>query len=440
MQRLVVTALSLILAVSLTARADEGWQPLFNGRDLGGWVNVNTPADNFIVRDGMIVCFGKSFGFMRTTRMYENYELELEWRHVTHKGNAGLLIHADPLPQIGGPFPECIEVQVRDTDHGSIFGIRGAHIKPLTNPRISPTRARAQPTEERAKPAGEWNHYRLVCRDGNLELAVNGKVVTRAANATQVKGYIGLESEFGEAHFRNIRIRELPPGSPPPPPEKIAPIADQGLHSIFDGVSFAGWKYDDANLAKRWEADNGHIRLRADQPPRDRKAENDLWTEKSYRNFVLVADWRLTAKPVRKQMNAFTDDGLFKLDASGKRMTHEVNHAGDSGIYLRGDKKAQVNIWSQPMGSGDINPYHKDANLSPELRRATMPAVHADKAPGEWNRFIITMQDDRVTVVLNGQTVIDNAHLPGVATEGPIGLQNHGDPIEFRNLFVKELP
>jgi len=57
----------------------------------------------------------------------------------------------------------------------------------------------------------------------------------------------------------------------------------------------------------------------------------------------------------------------------------------------------------------------------------------------QWNRFVITMRDDRLTVVLNGKTVIENAQLPGIPRRGSIGLQHHGDPIEFANLFVKEL-
>jgi hypothetical protein len=49
------------------------------------------------------------------------------------------------------------------------------------------------------------------------------------------------------------------------------------------------------------------------------------------------------------------------------------------------------------------------------------------------------MKGDRLTVVLNGKTVVDNAQLPGIPASGPIGLQHHGDPIEFANLYVKEL-
>ena len=74
-----------------------------------------------------------------------------------------------------------------------------------------------------------------------------------------------------------------------------------------------------------------------------------------------------------------------------------------------------------------------------EVRRACVPSKRADAPFGQWNRFVVTLRGDRVTVVLNGERVIDQAPLPKVPARGPLGLQNHGDPIEFRNLFIKEL-
>ncbi|NOX56344.1 MAG: DUF1080 domain-containing protein [Planctomycetes bacterium] len=214
--------------------------------------------------------------------------------------------------------------------------------------------------------------------------------------------------------------------------------AEHGFEPLFNGRTFRGWKYH-KDLEGRWKIVDGCITLVGNQPPRRRGRDYNLWTERSFRDFILIVDWRLTGKPVRRQMNDFTGDGLIKVDAKGRRVTHEILHAGDSGIYLRGSGRAQVNIWSQPMGSGDINSYHKDASLPVEIRRACMPRVCADRPPGEWNRFVIVMQGDRVTVFLNGQKVIDRAKLPGVPESGPIALQNHGDPIQFRNLFLKPL-
>jgi len=67
------------------------------------------------------------------------------------------------------------------------------------------------------------------------------------------------------------------------------------------------------------------------------------------------------------------------------------------------------------------------------------PKVRADNQVGEWNRFVITLRGDRLTVRLNGKLVIEDAQLPGVPARGPIALQHHVDPIEFANLFLREL-
>jgi hypothetical protein len=121
----------------------------------------------------------------------------------------------------------------------------------------------------------------------------------------------------------------------------------------------------------------------------------------------------------------------------GKPRQIEVMEPADSGIYLRGSSKAQVNIWVRPIGSGDIRGYRVDKPLPMEIRAACTPKVNADAKPGSWNRFIITMKGDCATVELNGKTIIDNAQLPGIAAEGPIALQYHNDEIEFANLLIR---
>jgi hypothetical protein len=215
------------------------------------------------------------------------------------------------------------------------------------------------------------------------------------------------------------------------------PEATPDFIPLFDGRSFAGWKYPES-FQGHWVIRDGVIRCDG-KVPGQRGQSKDLWTEKQYGDFILITEWRLPMKPEKKMMNAFAPDGEFLLDATGKPRKHEILNAGDSGIYVRGSTKAQVNIWSQPMGSGDINAYHKDLKLPAEIRRACVPSKRADKPLGEWNRFVITMRGDRISVVLNGEKVIDNALLPGVPPRGPIALQNHRDPVEFRNLYIKPL-
>ena len=245
------------------------------------------------------------------------------------------------------------------------------------------------------------------------------------------RGYLSLEAEGSEAHFRNLRIKELPTTNTPP---DQSANAYEGFKPLLSGQDFGGWKFNDA-LAAVWTARGSHFISTAGV----KGGHFDLWSEKNYRDFELSADWRLVKKPEMKALPTFTTDGLYVRDAQRQIIKAEIPDAGDSGIYLRGRPDYQVNIWSQPMGSGDIQELHKDEKIPAELRRAMLPKVRADAPFGKWNRFFITLKGDRVTVVLNGQTVIDHAQLPGIPSEGPIALQYHGDEVEFANVFIREL-
>jgi hypothetical protein len=241
--------ISVVLTQISTA---QEFEPLFNGKDLSGWVLVNTPADTWRVEDGMLICSGRPIGEMRTEKMYQNFEMELEWRHMVPQGNAGIFVWADDITARGVPFHRGIEVQVLEnaygntrshTTHGDIFPIHGAKMTPV-NGRGGD---RAFPSEERSKPSPQWNHYRIVCQDGSISLAVNGKEVTRGTKATPSKGYICLESEGGVVHYRNVRIKVLP--DTPIDPAQVA-IAYRGYRSIYSGLDLRSWKADNADAWK----------------------------------------------------------------------------------------------------------------------------------------------------------------------------------------------
>jgi len=234
-----------LLAFTLPLGAEEeGFTPLFNGKDLSGWVNVNCAPETWTVVDGMLHCDGMPTGALRTERQYENFILEVDWRHLTPAGNAGVFIWAGPLPAPGQPFLRAIEVQVLDhgygqgpghTTHGDVFPIHGSSMSPFGRSKGQ----RSFPSEERSKASPEWNHYRVTCQDGVLRLAVNGKEVSGGENCSWRKGYLALESEGGVVDWKNLRLKELP-GSKATP-EQTAPLAD-GSVSLYDGRSLRGWK------------------------------------------------------------------------------------------------------------------------------------------------------------------------------------------------------
>ena len=428
---MVVTGFILPANSQNPAQTGDGFIPLFNGKDLQGWVNVNCAAETWTVHDGMIVCTGIPTGVLRTMRQYENFILEMEWRHMKKEGNAGLFIHSDALTAPGQPFTRSIECQVMDGNHGDMFAIHGAGLAE-DNPQPKGW-MRSYPKEERAKPAGEWNHYRVESRDGTLTLAVNGKVVTRGFHLRPRRGYLCLESEGSEIHFRNIMIRELP--GTQPPAEQVAE-ADRGFHSLYNGLDLRGWKQVAGNQ-NHWQVKDWILAY--DGKSEAAGEDRHLWTGKEYGNFVLIADWRFSRDPVVESVPVILPDGTQALDENGGDITVPVMDTGDSGIYLRGTSKCQVNIWNWPVGSGEIWGYRTDPEMPKEVRKACTPIMRADNKPGEWNRFEITVIEDTVTVVLNGKTVIDKAKLPGAPKRGPIALQHHGDPVEFANIYIKEL-
>jgi len=201
------------------------FRDLFNGKDLSGWVNVNTDEDTWTVRDGLLVCSGHPIGVMRTEKQYENFILHIEWRHMESGGNSGVFAWSTGSVPDGSRLPKGLEVQMLELDwvklhkqkdgtlppiayvHGELFGAGGLETTP-DNPRGS----RSKSIENRCKGKGQWNVYDVVCVDGVVKLSVNGKFVNGVSNASVKKGYLCLESEGAEIHFRNIRIMELPPG------------------------------------------------------------------------------------------------------------------------------------------------------------------------------------------------------------------------------------
>ena len=122
------------------ARRTRRRSPLFSGKNLDGWVNVTTAPSTWSIEDGLLHCSAKPIGELRTTKMYQNSVMELEWRHLKLRGNVGIFIWADDITARGVPFHPGIEVQVLENDHGNtkshtthgdIFSIHGARMTPI---------------------------------------------------------------------------------------------------------------------------------------------------------------------------------------------------------------------------------------------------------------------------------------------------------------------
>ncbi len=236
---LVPLSLCLFLATP-QVRSEEAakFQDLFNGRDLTGWVDVNTSPATWSVKDGLLISTGQPIGVMRSEKQYENFILHIEWRHMKEGGNSGVFVWSEGTPPPSGPLPKGMEVQMLELEwpklnpkadgtpnhpgyvSGELFGANG-----LTATPDFPRGERSMSKEMRCKGKGEWNTYDVVCVDGTIKLSINGKFVNGMREASVRKGYLCLEAEGSEVHFRNIRLLELPGGMATP--EQTAPVVEK---------------------------------------------------------------------------------------------------------------------------------------------------------------------------------------------------------------------
>ena len=131
-----------------------------------------------------------------------------------------------------------------------------------------------------------------------------------------------------------------------------------GFTSLFNGRDFTGWKVP--------AGDNGHWRIVdgvIDYDAESEAKEKDLWTAATYRDFTLRVDWRIKSTPyVNPNVPIIRFDGSHKKDASGREIRIAVPDS-DSGVFVRGTSKAQINIWAWPIGSGEVYGYRTDAKM-----------------------------------------------------------------------------
>jgi hypothetical protein len=216
---------------------------------------------------------------------------------------------------------------------------------------------------------------------------------------------------------------------------------------LFNSKDLTGWKVPEGDNG-HWKVIDGVIDYDAMS---EAKGDKNLWTAESFEDFSLHVEWRIKRTTGLYPVPTVLPDGSCKTDADGKAITTPTPNA-DSGILLRGTGRGQVNIWCWPIGSGELWYVRNNGNLTPAQRAAAVPKLPADRPVGQWNSFDVTLIGDRVTVMLNGKTVIENAQVPDLPGSGPIGLQHHGgidnktrelgpasSLMQFRNILIRKL-
>ena len=216
---------------SLPKAAIDGTGPGWHALNKEHFVNVNCDPDTWSWTNGMVHCTGKPIGVIRSEKLYTNFELVAQWRHLQAGGNSGIFVWATPesikaLEQGNGRLPTGIEVQILDhayteqyekqskkkadwfTTNGDVFPTGSTTMEPF--PPASPNGKRSFPSKNLSKGVGEWNHYYVRCINGEIRLWVNGEEVSGGTNVRPATGYLCLESEGAPVEFRQLRIRELP--------------------------------------------------------------------------------------------------------------------------------------------------------------------------------------------------------------------------------------
>ena len=277
---------------------------------------------------------------------------------------------------------------------------------------------------------GMWNFSEVKLIGGKLEVYINGYLVTTADKVTAHTKWIGYQ---GKEQYRNIRVKTLPGCA------KLGGCPCQHLQCP-DGFT-AYYNGDPEQLKTMWKGvttegkfDNPFVRQAATKEERELmqiiadKGRDEHW---HIRNGVLYFDGFKGGYSLATKQ----DYGDFEMWADWRIMSI----TGDSGLYLRGNPQVQIwdahNQWH--IGSGGL--FNNQKNPSKAL-------VIADNLVGDWNRFHVIMRGDKVTVWLNGELVVDDVTLENywdrskpIFPVEQIELQCHGDPTEWRNVFIKAL-
>lgn len=208
---------------------------------------------------------------------------------------------------------------------------------------------------------------------------------------------------------------------------KTQNVPPEGFTALFNGKDLTNWQGLVKNIRDRKKMSADEI------------AKAQVEADKSAHAHWTVKDGVLEFDGKGQSLCTVKDYGNFELYCDWK-----IKPNGDSGLYLRGTP--QVQIWDPADPAQLKNGADKGSGaLWNNQKNDRFPKVKADKPIGEWNTFHIKMVGDKVTIHLNGQlvtdTVLENYWDRSIPCyeKGPIELQNHGNTLYFRNIFIKEL-
>jgi hypothetical protein len=187
---------------------------LFDAQGFGTFDLVTTPSatmEQVLVAGpgGVIAVAGNPSGYVATRATYTNYRLHAEWRWPGKPGNGGVLLHIQ-----GGPkdrvWPLSQQVQTKFGAAGDLLPMAGAAFtEPLTSAPGAATPIKGHTAADSERPAGAWNSMDVVCRDGTIDVSINGVAQNRVTGANPASGRIGFQLEGAQYELRNVTVVTL---------------------------------------------------------------------------------------------------------------------------------------------------------------------------------------------------------------------------------------
>lgn len=444
--------ISLVVAASAWAGP---WEPLFNGRDLSGWRQIQGAAP-YAVADGAIVgtaVLNSPNSFLATEKTYGDFILEFEVKQSVPASNSGVQFRSLLEERNDGLVVCGYQCEIDPSGRGWTAGIYDEQRKGWLYPVTLNPEARSLYRN------GEWNHIRIEAIGPSLRTWLNGRPVAHVIDRQTAEGFIALQvhsigkpEEAGRViAWRNLRIQtqDITPSPADDltirnttPNEVSAAEAAQGWRLLWDGRTTKGWRrvHQTGFPEKVWKIENGELVV-ASSGGSATEAGGDIVTEEEFGAFELQLEFKLTA-------GANSGIKYFVVETPGS------TSGGGVGLeYQLLDDTKHPDAKRGAAGNRTL------ASLYDLIPREKMPGgLNIAPRVGEWQHArIVARADGRVEHWLNGIKVVEfQRGSPlfaalvarskyekiegfGLAPRGRILLQDHGDEVHFRSIKIRSL-